>query len=105
MQAIAPLVPTTKKSHTAAIHRGSFVPSSLTATMDNDIPSQIQRDLEAIGINQLTNLGNRAIELGLIAGHGYHQGQYELIRDGKILLMTPEEATAYLADLIQSAEG
>lgn len=74
-------------------------------TMDNEIPPQIQRDLEAISINQLTNLGNRAIELGLIAGHGYHKGQYELIRQGKILLMTPEEAVTYLADLIQAEEG
>ncbi|MEO0535457.1 MAG: hypothetical protein AAF215_16495 [Cyanobacteria bacterium P01_A01_bin.123] len=73
--------------------------------MDNEIPPEIQRDLEAIGINQLTNLGNRAIELGLIAGHGYHKGQYELIRQGKILLMTPDEAVTYLVDLIQAAEG
>ncbi len=66
---------------------------------------RLNQEIDVIGINKLTELGNRAIELGLIAGHGYHKGQYELIREGKILLMTPQEATAYLSQLIEETEG
>jgi hypothetical protein len=66
---------------------------------------RLNQEMEMISINTLTELGNRAIQLGLIAGHGYHQGQYELIRAGKILLMSPEEATDYLRQLIEEAES
>ncbi len=51
-------------------------------------------------INRLNQLGNQAIELKLISGHGFHQGEYELLRDGKFLLMTPMEALQYLESLI-----
>ena len=66
---------------------------------------RLNQEIDVIGINKLTELGNRAIELGLMAGHGYHKGQYELIRAGKILLMSPQEATAYLSQLIEETEG
>lgn len=66
---------------------------------------RLNQEIDAIGINKLTELGNRAIQFGLIAGHGYHKGQYEIIRDGKILLMTPKEATTYLERLLQDAGG
>jgi hypothetical protein len=40
----------------------------------------------------------------LIAGHGYHKGQYEILRQGKVLLMSPDEALNYLQNLIQSLQ-
>jgi hypothetical protein len=55
---------------------------------------------EGSAINHLTELGNRAVSLKLIAGHGFHKGQYELLREGKSLLMTPIEAQKYLEELI-----
>ncbi len=66
---------------------------------------RLNQEIDVIGINKLTELGNQAIKQGLIAGHGYHKGQYELIRQGKILLMTPQEATAYLSQLLEETEG
>jgi hypothetical protein len=55
---------------------------------------------EASELNRLNQLGNQAIELKLISGHGFHHGQYEILRDGKFILMTPIEAVHYLAELI-----
>ncbi|MBE9062409.1 hypothetical protein IQ256_15715 [cf. Phormidesmis sp. LEGE 11477] len=60
-------------------------------------------DVENGGLNQLHNLGNRAVSLGLIAGHGHHQGSYELIEQGEVVTLSPQEAIAYLEDLIASA--
>lgn len=61
-------------------------------------------EADSFDYNQLNQLGNRAIALGLIAGHGYHQGQYELLKREEALLMSPQAAIAYLKSLIQSAE-
>jgi hypothetical protein len=61
-------------------------------------------EADSFDYNQLNQLGNRAIALGLIAGHGYYQGQYELLKRGEALLMSPQAAIAYLKSLIQSAE-
>lgn len=70
--------------------------------MDEDIIRQnLNQELDAISINKLTELGNQAVQLGLIAGHGYHKGKYEILRQGKALLMSPDEAQAYLEKLIQ----
>lgn len=65
------------------------------------IRQQLNQELDAISINKLTQLGNQAVQLGLIAGHGYHKGKYEILRQGKALLMSPDEAQAYLEKLIQ----
>jgi len=65
------------------------------------IRQQLNQELDAININKLTQLGNQAVQLGLIAGHGYHKGKYEILRQGKALLMSPDEAQAYLEKLIQ----
>jgi hypothetical protein len=43
--------------------------------------------------------------LGLIIGHGFHKGQYEVLHRGEALLMSPKEAIAYLQQIIQTAEG
>ncbi|MGP1383378.1 MAG: hypothetical protein ACTS2F_07425 [Thainema sp.] len=72
---------------------------------EEQMRQRLNQEIDVIGINKLTELGNRAIELGLIAGHGYHKGQYELIREGKIVLMSPQEATTYLSQLIEETEG
>jgi hypothetical protein len=61
----------------------------------------MQREAEAISINRLNELGNRAIKAGLIAGHGYYQGQYELLHQGQSVLLSPEAAENYLENLLQ----
>lgn len=59
---------------------------------------------EAIDTNQLTALGNHAVKLKLIAGHGFHKGQYELLRKGEVITLSPQEAICYLKLLINEAE-
>ena len=66
---------------------------------------RLDQEIETISINKLTELGNRAIQLGLIAGHGYHRGQYEILRQGQIILLSPTEATSYLENLLQDLES
>ena len=69
--------------------------------MDDDFIDQSDSDGETLSLNQLNDLGNQAIKLGLIAGHGHHQGQYEIIRQGKILTLAPQEAVTFLQQLVQ----
>lgn len=70
--------------------------------MNEDIIRQkLNQELDGISINKLTQLGNQAVQLGLIAGHGYHKGKYEILRQGKALMMSPDEAQTYLEKLIQ----
>ena len=68
---------------------------------EESIRQKLNQELDAISINKLTQLGNQAVQLGLIAGHGYHKGQYEILRQGRALLMSPDEAQTYLEKLIQ----
>lgn len=56
---------------------------------------------EMLSVNRLTALGNQAVNLGLIAGHGYHHGQYEILRQGQVHLLTPTQATQYLENLLR----
>lgn len=72
---------------------------------EESLRQRLNQEVEAISMNKLTELGNRAIELGLIAGHGYHGGQYELLRQGKAILLTPNEAQTYLENLIKEVGG
>ncbi|MEQ8976242.1 MAG: hypothetical protein RIE73_38395 [Coleofasciculus sp. C1-SOL-03] len=65
------------------------------------IRQKLNQELDSISINKLTQLGNQAVQLGLIAGHGYHRGKYEILRQGEALLMSPDEAQGYLEKLIQ----
>lgn len=65
------------------------------------IRQKLNQELDSISINNLTQLGNRAVQLGLIAGHGYHKGQYEILHQGKSLMMSPDEAQTYLEKLIK----
>jgi hypothetical protein len=74
--------------------------------MDEEmLKRRLNAEIESMSFNQLNELGNRAISLGLIAGHGYRGGQYELLRQGKALLMSPEEAQTYLENLIKEMGG
>lgn len=73
---------------------------------DDSIRQQLDLEVECISLNQLNDMGNQAVALGLIAGHGHHRGQYEILRQGKILLMSPQEAFTYLKALVDSiSEG
>ncbi|MEM9093141.1 MAG: hypothetical protein AAGC93_30985 [Cyanobacteria bacterium P01_F01_bin.53] len=69
--------------------------------MSDAMEQQLNNDVENLSINQLNEFGNQAVKLGLIAGHGHHQGQYEIIREGKILTMSPKEALTFLQQLVQ----
>jgi hypothetical protein len=73
---------------------------SIAEFCESDPMDATEASDEGSAINRLTELGNLAVSLKLIGGHGFHQGQYELLRDGKFLLMTPIEAQQYLEKLI-----
>lgn len=65
------------------------------------LKNRLDQEIEVISLNKLTELGNQAISLGLIAGHGYRGGKYEILRQGKALMMSPDEAQTYLENLIK----
>jgi hypothetical protein len=67
--------------------------------------NRLNLELESIGLNQLNDLGNQAVSLGLIAGHGHHGGQYELLHQGKVVTISPSEAVGYLENLIKNASA
>lgn len=70
--------------------------------MDEELlKRRLNQELEMISYNKLTEVGNQAVSLKLIAGHGYRGGKYEILRQGKALLMSPEEAQTYLENLIE----
>jgi hypothetical protein len=62
-------------------------------------------EVEIHSCNQLTNLANQAVSLGLILGHGYHGGKYEILHWKKALLMSTVEAESYLQELIENNGG
>lgn len=66
---------------------------------------RLNDEMEMISYNKLTELGNQAIDLKLIAGHGYQGGKYEILHQGKAILMSPEEAQTYLENLIKEIGG
>jgi len=55
--------------------------------------------------NELTQLGNQAVKRGLISGHGYHGGKYEILCNGQIFLLSPEEAHSYLKKLVEEHQN
>jgi hypothetical protein len=57
-------------------------------------------DEEQVSFNQLHDLANQAQSKGLIAGHGYAKGQYEIICQGQIVLLPVDEAMQYLQELL-----
>lgn len=68
--------------------------------MDEQFTRQINTEVEAMSINDLTQLGNQAVSLGLIIGHGYHRNQYEILYRGQVFLLSPKEALNHLKNLI-----
>ncbi len=68
------------------------------------LKEQLKQEGDLIGINLLTELGNQAVALGIIAGHGYHDGQYEILRKGEVILLSPQAAKTYLLNLIAELE-
>jgi len=77
-------------------------PNMENPSMDEELlGNRMNLEVESIGLNQLNDLGNKAISLGLIAGHGHHGGQYELLHQGKVITISPGEAVTYLEKLIQ----
>lgn len=69
---------------------------------EDELRQRLNLEVETMSINQLTELGNQAVSLGLIAGHGFHGGKYEILHQGKVVLLPPNEASIYLEKLIQS---
>lgn len=68
----------------------------------NTLTHKMNLELEAISVNQLYTLATLAVEKQLIAAHGYRGGQYELLRDGDFILLSPTEAIQYLQDLLKT---
>ncbi|BBC27043.1 hypothetical protein [Pseudanabaena sp. ABRG5-3] len=67
-----------------------------------DLKQQLDLEVESIGINHLTEVGNMAVSMGLIAGHGFRGGKYEILRKGEVILLPVEAATDYLEQLIKT---
>lgn len=57
---------------------------------------------ENVDLTQLNALGNQAVRLGFIAGHGHRQGQYEILRQGEVLTFSPQAAALYFQDLLKA---
>jgi hypothetical protein len=56
---------------------------------------------EAFSTTEIIHLGNQAVKKGLISGHGYHQGKYEILCNGQVFLLSPEKAYSYLKTLTE----
>lgn len=67
---------------------------------DNEELEIEELELDIEDLNQLTKLGNEAVKLGLISGHGHHRGKYEILIKRESLLMTETEAKEYLKNLL-----
>lgn len=65
---------------------------------------QLEQEYEFVSTNMLTEVGNKAIKMGLIVGHGYYRGKYEILQQGKAILLPPKEAFDYLQNLIAELE-
>lgn len=70
---------------------------------EEELRQKLEREMETLSYNRLHKLGNDAVTAGLIIGHGYRGGKYEILRKDQELLLTPEEAEKYLEDLLKSA--
>lgn len=58
-------------------------------------------ELKSMLTEQLRRLGNQAVKRGLISGHGYYEGRYEILCNGQIFHLSPEEAHSYLKNLVE----
>ena len=69
---------------------------------DDELKQRLNLEIESMSINKLTETGNLAVSMGLIAGHGFHGGKYEILQKGKAILLPVNEAGAYLEQLIKT---
>ncbi len=69
---------------------------------DEELRERMNLEMETMSINRLTEVGNLAVSLGLIAGHGFHGGKYEILKRGQIILLPVNEAETYLEQLIKT---
>ena len=69
---------------------------------EKHLKQQLDLEVESIGINTLTEVGNMAVSMGLIAGHGFRGGKYEILQKGQIILLPAREAADYLEQLIKT---
>jgi hypothetical protein len=69
---------------------------------DEELRERMNLEMETMSINRLTEVGNLAVSLGLIAGHGFHGGKYEILKQGQIILLPVNEAETYLEQLIKT---
>ena len=72
---------------------------------EDEIKQRLNLEMETMSINRLTDLGNLAVSAGLIAGHGFHGGKYEILRQGKVVLLPVNEAEVYLEQLLQTLQS
>ncbi|NEO27261.1 MAG: hypothetical protein F6K03_10275 [Kamptonema sp. SIO4C4] len=72
---------------------------------EEQVRQQLDTEMIMMNFNRLYELGNQAIQLGLIAGHGFQGGMYEILKNGEALTMSPETAQTYLKKLIEEAEA
>ena len=69
---------------------------------EDELKQRLDLEIETMSINKLTEMGNLAISMGLIAGHGFHGGKYEILRQRQAILLPVNEAETYLAQLIKT---
>jgi hypothetical protein len=69
---------------------------------EDDLKQRLNLEIETMSVNKLTEMGNLAVSMGLIAGHGFHGGKYEILRQGQALLLPVNEAETYLEQLIKT---
>jgi hypothetical protein len=52
-------------------------------------------------LTEVTRLGNQAVKMGLISGHGYYGGNYDILYKGQVFHLSPEAAHTYLKKLVE----
>ena len=86
--------------------QNSDYPSDHSSQPDFEtLRNRMNLELEGISVNQLFHLANEAVDRKLITAHGYRRGQYDLLRDGEFITMTPTEAIQYLQNLLNETDA
>jgi hypothetical protein len=71
---------------------------------EDSLENQLNREVESLSINHLNELGNQAVKSGLIIGHGYFRGEYEILLKDETIVLPPEKALTYLKELIEEKQ-
>lgn len=69
---------------------------------EDELSKRLNLEVETMSVNKLTETGNLAVSMGLIAGHGFHGGKYEILQQGEVILLSVNEAGPYLENLIKT---